>query len=56
MSERARVSVTELRQNLRTFLRRTLAGETLELTDRGRPVALLTPLPEHADPICALGR
>jgi prevent-host-death family protein len=54
MSERARVSVTELRQNLRMYLRRTLAGETLELTDRGRPVALLTPLPEHAAPIARL--
>jgi prevent-host-death family protein len=54
MSGRARVGVRELRQNLSVYLRRTLAGETLEVTDRGRPVALLTPLPERADPIARL--
>ena len=27
-------------------MRRVAAGETIEVTDRGRPVALLTPLPE----------
>jgi prevent-host-death family protein len=54
MSERARVGVRELRQNLSVYLRRTLAGETLEVTDRGQPVALLTPLPERADPIARL--
>ena len=27
-------------------MRRLAAGETIEVTDRGRPVALLTPLPE----------
>jgi prevent-host-death family protein len=54
MIERARVGVRELRQNLSVYLRRTLAGETLEVTDRGRPVALLTPIPEHADPIARL--
>jgi prevent-host-death family protein len=54
MSERARVGVRELRQNLSVYLRRTLAGETLEVTDRGQPVALLVPLPERADPIARL--
>lgn len=54
MVERARVGVRELRQNLSVYLRRTLAGETLEVTDRGKPVALLTPLPELADPIARL--
>jgi prevent-host-death family protein len=54
MRERARVGVRELRQNLSVYLRRTLAGETLEVTDRGQPVALLTPLPERADPIARL--
>jgi prevent-host-death family protein len=54
MNGRARVGVRELRQNLSVYLRRTLAGETLEVTDRGRPVALLTPLPERADPIARL--
>ena len=51
MSERARVGVRELRQNLSVYLRRVLAGETMEVTDRGNAVALLTPLPERSDPI-----
>jgi prevent-host-death family protein len=54
MSERARVGVRQLRQNLSVYLRRTLAGETLEVTDRGQPVALLTPLPERTDAISRL--
>ena len=49
-----RVGVRELRQNLSVYLRRTLAGETLEVTDRGQPVALLTPLPDRSDPISRL--
>ena len=27
-------------------MRRVEAGETIEITDRGRPVAILTPVPE----------
>jgi prevent-host-death family protein len=42
---RARVGVRELRQNLSVYLRRVDAGETLEVTERGRSVALLVPLP-----------
>jgi antitoxin (DNA-binding transcriptional repressor) of toxin-antitoxin stability system len=34
-----------LRQNLSVHLRRVVAGETLEVTEYGRPVALLTGLP-----------
>lgn len=41
----ARVGVRELRQNLSVYLRRVEAGETLEVTDHGHPVARLTPLP-----------
>jgi prevent-host-death family protein len=41
----ARVGVRELRQNLSVYLRRIEAGETLEVTEHGRPVARLTPLP-----------
>jgi prevent-host-death family protein len=37
--------VRELRQNASGLLRRVLAGETIEITDRGRPVAVLSPLP-----------
>ncbi|MDP9070063.1 MAG: type II toxin-antitoxin system prevent-host-death family antitoxin [Actinomycetota bacterium] len=42
----ARVGVRELRQRASELLRRVEKGETIEVTDRGRPVALLTPLPE----------
>jgi prevent-host-death family protein len=41
MSER--VGVRELRQNLSRYLRRVEAGETLDVTERGRPVARLVP-------------
>ena len=41
----AQVGVRELRQNLSVYLRRIEAGETLEVTERGQPVARLTPLP-----------
>ncbi len=40
------VGVRELRQRASELLRRVAAGETIEVTDRGRPVALLTPLPD----------
>lgn len=40
-----RVGVRELRQNLSVYLRRVAAGETLEVTEHGRPVARLGPLP-----------
>lgn len=46
MSERttpARVGVRELRQNLSVYLDRVKAGETLEVTERGIPVAQLAP-------------
>lgn len=46
---RARVQIRELRQNLSKYVRRVVAGESLEVTDRGRPVALLVPLPESSD-------
>jgi prevent-host-death family protein len=39
------IGVRELRQRASEFLRLVEAGETIEVTDRGRPVALLTPLP-----------
>lgn len=54
MATRARVGVRELRQNLSVYLRRVAKGETLEVTERGRPVARLTPLPENMDPIARL--
>lgn len=48
MEGRPTVGVRELRQNLSVHLRRVKDGESLEVTERGRPVALLTPLPERA--------
>jgi len=41
----ARVGVRELRQNLSVYLDRVKAGETLEVTEHGQPVARLTPNP-----------
>ncbi len=41
----ARVGVRELRQNLSVYLERVKAGETLEVTDHGQPVARLDPIP-----------
>jgi prevent-host-death family protein len=39
------VGVRELRQRASELLREVAGGETIEITDRGRPVALLTPMP-----------
>lgn len=41
----ARVGVRELRQNLSVYLDRVKAGETLEVTEHGQPVARLAPNP-----------
>lgn len=41
------VNVRDLRQNLSVHLRLVKAGRTLKVLERGRPVALLTPLPGH---------
>ena len=48
------VGVRELRQNLSVYLVRVQAGEALRVTDRGRVVALLSPLPANATPMEAL--
>ena len=42
----ARIGIRELRQNASEYVRRAEKGETIEVTDRGRPVAQLTPLPQ----------
>ncbi|GAC1331007.1 MAG: hypothetical protein NVSMB13_19240 [Mycobacteriales bacterium] len=39
-----RIGVRELRQHASRYLARVAAGEHLEVTDRGRPVALLVPV------------
>lgn len=40
------VGVRELRQRASELLRRVEEGETIEVSDRGRPVAVLSPPPE----------
>jgi prevent-host-death family protein len=45
----ASVGIRELRQRASELLRRVEDGESIEITDRGRPVAVLAPLP--ADPL-----
>lgn len=42
----ATVGIRELRQRASELLRRVEAGETIEVTDRGRPVAVLAPVPD----------
>ncbi len=53
-----RIGVRELRQDASQWLRRVRAGESFEVTDRGRPVALLVPVPEQTglDALIAVGR
>ena len=51
-----RVGIRELRQNLSVYVRRVKDGETLEVTEHGRPVALLGPLPRSDDPLDRLER
>jgi prevent-host-death family protein len=53
-----RIGVRELRQQASKYLRQVEAGETIEVTDRGRPVALLVPVPSRGvlDRLAASGR
>jgi prevent-host-death family protein len=53
-----RIGVRELRQQASKYLRAVEAGETLEVTDRGRPVALLVPVPSSSpmERLSAAGR
>ena len=57
---RSRVGVRELRQNLSVYLDRVKRGEAFEVTEHGRPVAILGPtLPEQMsvlDRLIAEGR
>lgn len=52
------VGVRELRQQASRWLERVAAGESFEVTDRGRPVALLVPVPrrEGLERLVAAGR
>lgn len=53
------VTIRELRQNLSVYLRRVEAGESMAVTRRGEPVAVLAPLPGRVtvlDRMAAEGR
>jgi prevent-host-death family protein len=45
----ASVGIRELRQRASELVRRVENGESIEITDHGRPVAVLAPLPD--DPV-----
>ena len=51
-----KVGVRELRQNLSVHLARVIAGETLEVTDRGHSVAVLAPLVRGESTLARLTR
>jgi prevent-host-death family protein len=53
-----RVGVRELKASLSRYLVRVREGETIEVTDRGRPVARLVPvgIPEHIAKLMAEGK
>ncbi|MBX3026443.1 type II toxin-antitoxin system prevent-host-death family antitoxin [bacterium] len=52
-----RIGIRALQQHASAVLRRVRRGESIEVTERGRPVALLTP-PQHSllDQLRAAGR
>lgn len=52
------IGVRELRQQASRYLRDVEGGETIEVTDRGRPIARLVPVPrdEGVDELIASGR
>ncbi len=52
------IGIRELRQQASQYLRDVAGGETLEVTDRGRPVAWIVPIPVAAglEQLVATGR
>ncbi len=52
-----RVGIRELRQNASKLIRRVIDGETIEVTERGRPVARIVPVHQSVlDEMIAEGR
>ena len=47
----SRVGIRALRRNLSAYLQRLNRGERFEITDRGRPVALLVPIAGNRSPL-----
>jgi prevent-host-death family protein len=43
------ISISELKAKLSEYLRRVKAGERVVLTDRGRAVAVISPIPPETD-------
>jgi prevent-host-death family protein len=52
----AAVAIHELREDLGRYLDRVAHGETLEVLDQGRPVALLSPVPAQETALARLRR
>lgn len=51
------VGIRALKQNASAVVAQVSAGESITITDRGRPVALLTPIPSsRVDQLIASGR
>ncbi len=50
-----RVGIREIRQNLSKYLRRVGKGEAFEITEHGRSVAVLAPLPGRSTALERLG-
>lgn len=48
------VGIRELRQRASELIRLVEAGETVQITDRGRPVAVLAPLPHTLGPLARM--
>jgi prevent-host-death family protein len=46
MKHMLEVGIRALKQNASAVVAQAAAGETVTITDRGRPVALMTPIPE----------
>jgi prevent-host-death family protein len=52
------IGIRELRQRASKYIAMVRRGDTVQVTDRGRPVALLVPIPEDGilDRLAAQGR
>lgn len=54
MAESERIGLRELRQHASRYVRRAQAGETIEITKHGHPVAKLVPVVDPDDPLADL--
>ena len=53
MQHMQRIGVRELRQHASRYLAMVARGERVEVTDRGRPVAMLVPVQASYGTICS---